>query len=229
MHFTVIREHREFFRNNHWIDCDGILSPQELKRTNEGVSDVLNRRLGKGKIGSLSLNQSGFDKGYDLWRDSSFLKKIVLNRSFSEIASELLEQKPLRFGYDTFFPSNSTETKYIDFLKNSPTLEEISGIQGVLCGAMLCISGSQDSLDPGVESSLFSKTPGNAVFFSPSWPLPLSQIHQMHGFNYLLIVYVKSNAVYIAQQGDPHLHLMKELGYNFGDRLKEPFHPIVYS
>ncbi len=170
------------------------------------------------------------------------MKKIILSRSLSGIASELVEQKPLRFGYDSFFPAVTKtpgRNSYETFLQTTPTLQEMSCIQGVLCGAMLCLSGNDvvevtdsqelDNDTDVVTTSIFSKIPGNAVFFAPDWPLPLHEIFQNPGFTYLLIVYTKDNAVYLAEQGDPHLHNFKRLGYNFGDRLKEPLHPIVYS
>lgn len=233
MNFTIIREHREFFRKHHWIEYDAVVSEKELARLSEEIPRIISERA-KSYVSSsdLILENKDFILGHDIWRGASSLKKIILNRSLAGIASELIEEKPLRFGYDTFFPSVSNEPKkdnYESFLKTTPTLQEMSAIQGMLCGGMLCISGNQAMIEEGEKSSIFSKTPGNMVFFSPDWPLPLHEIYQNPGFNYLLIVYVKANAIYLLQKGDPHLHDFKHLGYNFGDRLKEPLHPIVYS
>lgn len=237
MHFTVIREHREFFRKHHWIECDEMISKLELNRFSETIPWVLNMRAEPGILSTSATEASDsmdFFLGHDIWRGSPILKKLILNRSLAEIASELIEEKPLRFGYDTLFPAVSIKPEnsfYESFLQTNPTLKEMSAVQGVLCGAMLCLSGNREAIieEKPKTTTLFSRTKGNAVFFSPDWPLPLSEIYQNPGFVYLLIVYVKANAVYLAQQGDPHLHHFKRLGYNFGDRLREPFHPIVYS
>lgn len=235
MNFTVIREHREFFRKHHWIECEGILSTEELKRVSEEIPKVLADRSTEVRSPSLSIkafDKQNFGIGHDIWRGATSLKKIILSHSLAGIASELIEQKPLRFGYDKLFPavtSIPTRDSYAAFLQTTPTLEEMSCIQGVLCGAMLCLSNENGRMNEEISSTIFSKNPGHAVFFAPGWALPLNEIYQNPGCSYLLLVYTKVNAVYFAQQGDPHLHHFKRLGYSFGDRLKEPFHPIVYS
>lgn len=239
MNFTVIREHREFFRKYHWLECEGILSADESRRLSENIPLVLDERTeAKASVDAKAFDKNSFDIGHDLWRGLPVLKKVILSRSLAGIASELIEQKPLRFGYDSLFPAVTKtpgRNSYETFLQTTPTLQEISCIQGVLCGAMLCLSEkdeSEASQNPEIEeypTTIFSRTPGNAVFFAPDWPLPLHEIFQNPGHTYLLIVYVKEKAVYLAERGDPHLHHFKKLGYSFGDRLKEPLHPIVYS
>lgn len=236
MNFTVIREHREFFRKHHWIECDEVISSGELQRLVAGIPLVLAERS-EPSISGKAFDKNGFALGHDLWRGGQNLKKIVLSRKLAEIASELIEQKPLRFGCDTLLPAVSKiheNNSYESFLQTTPTLQEMSCIQGVLCGAMVCVSGSNEALnknetDKPVETTLFSRTPGNVVFFSPDWPLPLHEIYANPGFTYLLIVYAKNNAVYLSQPNDPHGNNLKKLGYNFGDRLNEGHHPIVYS
>lgn len=231
MNFTVVREHREFFRKHHWIECDGVVSKGELERLVAGIPLVLAERSEPSFAGK-AFDKNGFALGHDLWREGQNLKKIILSRSLAEIAAELVEQKPLRFGYDALFPEVSevqNQNAYESFLQTNPTLQEMSCIQGVLCGAMVCVSGSAETSDEAVETTLFSRKPGNAVFFSPEWSLPLHEIYANPGFTYLLIVYTKANAVYLAQPGDPHLHNFKKLGYNFGDRLNDGIHPIIYT
>lgn len=228
MHFTVIREHREFFRKHHWIECAEVISVTELKRFSESIPSVLAERLKTG----IPTPAEAFTLGHDIWRGAPVLKKMILNRNLAEIASGLIEDKPLRFGYDTFIPAVSTNPEnnsYESFLQTTPTLQEMSCIQGVLCGAMICLSADKKLLEEPLKTTIFSRKPGNAVFFAPDWPLPLHELYQNPGCVYLLIVYVKGNAIYLSQQGDPHLHDFKKLGYNFGDRLKEPLHPIVYT
>lgn len=236
MNFTVIREHREFFRKHHWIECEGVISADELKRLSENIPHVLDERTGaKASPYIKAFDKNSFDIGHDLWRGLPVLKKIILGRGLAGIAGELVEQKPLRFGYDSLYPAVTKtpgRNAYETFLQTTPTLQEMSCIQGVVCGAMVCLSGSGEAEVMGDEeapTTLFSRTPGNAVFFAPDWPLPLHEMFQNPGYTYLLIVYVKEKAVYLAEQGDPHLHNFKKLGYSFGDRLKEPLHPIVYS
>jgi hypothetical protein len=231
MNFTVVREHREFFRKRHWIECDEVISSRELQRLVAGIPLILAERVEPSFAGK-AFDKNDFALGHDLWRGEHHLKNLILSRTLAEIASELIEQKPLRFGYDTLFPAVSKiplKNSYESFLQTTPTLQEMSCIQNVLCGAMICVSGNNETVDKPIESILFSRIPGNAVFFSPDWPLPLHEIYANPGFTYLLIVYAKTNSVYYSQPNDPHGNNFKKLGYSFGDRLSEAHHPIVYS
>lgn len=45
--------------------------------------------------------------------------------------------------------------------------------------------------------------------------------------SYLLIVYAENSATYVHKNQDLHAHLMKELGYVYGDRLKDKIHPLL--
>ena len=203
MHFSVNKEHRDFFRKNHRIECEGVLSHEEVNKASQGVTPALESRLQIKKGSALAQLSSdfAFSAGRDLWREEVSLKKIALNRSLAEIAGEWMEQRPVRFGYDMLFPSfplnKNVDSGYEKLVAMKPTLMEMSGIQGVLCGAMVCLSGSTSDELP--DSELFSKTPGSAVFFSPDFPLPMEDIKLRVGFNYLMIVYAKAKAVYVRQ------------------------------
>ena len=107
MNFTVVREHREFFRKHQWIECDGVLSQDEQKRLVEGIPAALaEREEVKSSVIVKAFDKQNFGIGHDLWRSRAApLKKIILSRSLAGIAGELIEQKPLRFGYDTLFPA----------------------------------------------------------------------------------------------------------------------------
>ena len=249
MHFSVNREHREFFRKNFWIECDDIITPNEQKSLASGVEKALGVRL-KMKPSTISQLSPGqiFSVGRNLWLDETSLKKILLSRNLAEIASELTEQKPLRIGYTILFPSLTLNQKqnsgssYISFIESMPTLLDMSNIQGVVCGAMLCVSSPKEenpvicellteteSLSLDETPTLFTKKVGNAIFFSPEWPLPLDELKTRDGYTYLLIVYTQAKAVFIRQELDPHLHSFKLSGYQFGDRLNDLNNPIVYS
>lgn len=234
MNFSVVREHRNFFKLHHWIECEGVLTPAEVSRLKAGIDEALTLRRGDRRLSAEEMTaEEKFRLGRDVWRNAPSGKKTVLGKALAGVASELIEQKPLRFGYDMLFPSIGTSRvksgSYAELLARTPTLAEMSCIQGVLCGAMLCIDGPADSSEETPASSLFSSVPGNGVYFTPDWPLPLHEIYGRQGFTYLLLVYTKANAVYLLQEGDPHLHAFKQLGYNFGDRLNDLHNPVVYT
>lgn len=224
MNFAVIGQHRDFFRKQQWIECEGMLSPAELGKVNAGVANALAHKLNMPAAAVLQTPAAQLlAAGRDLWRSNHSLKKILLHKNLASVGAALIEQQPLRYGYDQLFPA-SPQT----FDVGQPlTLEEMSCIQGVLCGAMLCVQQPQD--EPATEpSALFSLTPGNAVYFSPAFPIPFQDLVHRAGYIYLMIVYVKESAVYQSQDKDPHVHDLKRLGYYFGDRLSNHLNPLVY-
>ena len=67
------------------------------------------------------------------------IRKIDVHRKFAEIAAELIIHKPLRLGYDQYFPAppapmalGHQRTPYDDLIDRTVTLEEISSLQGFL-------------------------------------------------------------------------------------------------
>lgn len=224
MHFAVVGKHRDFFRKHHWLECEEVLPENERQRLSEAIAAALGKNETAADI---------FAAGRDLWRDHPAIKKAISKCNLAEIAGELIEQKPLRLGYDMLLPAPSAfdhDSSYSKFLKTTPTLTEMSCIQGIACGAMLCVSGPSN-LDISTSSSigLFSNRPGNVIIFSSDWHLPLHEIYERAGFSYLLIAFAVSNSVYYLQPNDPHVHHLKRLGYQFGDRLKDVWNPIVYQ
>lgn len=238
MHFSVIGEHRDFFRKQHWIECEGLLTQKQLSTFQKGVETVIHERLKDSP--KQSTPEKIFEAGHDLWRGLPALKKLILQKELGEIASELIEHKPLRFGYDQLFPTISTSvpypTSFRNFLSTTPTLQEMSAIQGVLSGAIICVKAPEKILTDekenpleGSTTSFFPKEPGNVIFFSPEVPISFNALKEKSGGLYLLLVYVKSNAVYFRQDKDPHVNAFRQLGYNFGDKLLDRLNPLVYQ
>jgi len=237
MNFSVTGEHRQFFRTHQWIECEAILSPSNLAMIDSEVMLVIQDR--STTLTSLP-EEKAFGFGRDLWRQSSRLKKIFLQKGLAEIAAGLTEKSKLRFGYDQYFPSLPVASSlhmnlpaYRSFLDQTLCLQDMTSIQSPLCGAMLCIRSPENREDEGKSASgitqIFSRTPGNAVFFSPELMIDFSVLKTLGSAAYVLLVYVSDPAVYYKQEGDPHCHALKQLGYHFGDRLKEHLHPTVYG
>ena len=72
------------------------------------------------------------------------------------------------------------------------------------------------------------KKVGNVVFFTPNCTLEFQELLQPGTARYILLTYVPQTTVYILNQSDSHTHLLKKLGYGFGDKLLDSMHPIVY-
>lgn len=224
MKFTIEGSHREFFEKNHRIEFESLLTFSQTGVLRERIHDALAlRSKNRGTA------EEQFNHGRDLWRLSGDLRKTIMQQRFSEIAYELMGIKPLRIAYDQYFPFPDAQAKegssYQNLICSGLTLQELSCVQGVVCGLMLCLSGEGAA---EASTSLFSQKAGNGVFFDAKFPLDFKDLYQRQGNEYLMITYAHSSSVYILNRNDPHTHEFKNLGYNFGDKLTDKLHPIIY-
>lgn len=241
MKFAVASEHRDFFRKNHAIEFEGLLSSDQILKIKSEVDAALAVRL---KIDEQKLSHEPpyklFNVGRDLWRSQEHSPKInAAHRDLAQLAAELLEQRTIRLGYDQLLPSlpkrhlhqTNENRAFVQLFQKTYTLNEISCLQGILCGVMLCL---EDEQVPGIQESevqnieIFSKVAGNCVFFHPDVPIDFNLLCSDVRRRYLLIVYTQSRATYILNEVDPHGHALKHLGYTFGDPLSDKLNPIVY-
>ena len=198
MPFATAKEHRDFFRDHQRIEFENLLTDSQCLQIQKATR--------------------ARDAGRDLWRDNAAIKKIVCNRDFAQIASELMGVRELRIGYD----------QMVDLLpKESASLVDISCIQGVVCGLIICIQKPSDEEEE--FSEFFPQHVGTGIFFSAETPIPFEDLAEAHQGSYFMIAYAAKDAVYIHQDRDPSLHKWKSLGYAFGDRLQDLLHPIIHQ
>lgn len=218
MHFSVNKEHRDFYKKNHWIEAEELLKPSHLEALQRDVHAVLANRLRHKTV----TPEKQFEAGHDLWRDHGEIRKILLGKEIATVASEIIEQRPLRFGRDFLLPASGHP-----FSSNQHTLRDLTCIQGVLCGALICIQGPTTPLEEAAQE-MFPTEPGHIVFFDPDFPIPFDQLLKRKGAMYVVIVYIQRNAVYTYEERDPHAHGFKKIGYALGDKLTDVLHPMVY-
>lgn len=230
MKFAIASEHRDFFQKQRTIEFDNLLSQKQMSALCEGVESSLSERLVNDPLSASPGKQ--FLSGHDLWRSSAQVKKVVMQKQLAQCAADLAEVSALRFGYDQLFPElrgrtyrSAISDAYHHLLNHSASLNGISSIQGIVCGLMLCLQG--DSTGPAETGSVFTTIPGNGVFIHPDFILDFQYLMKHPMQRYLLIVYTKNNAVYARNDADPHTHALKPLGYNFGEKLSDKFHPMV--
>lgn len=233
MKFAIAAEHRDFFLKQHAIEFEGLLKESQLNLLDTEINAALAERLGitLEAVQNISPGKQ-FMAGRDLWRDNAEIKKIVLQKQFAEIAADLVEQKPIRLGYDQLFPElpgriykSAISDAYHQLLNTPSTLAKISSIQGVLCGLILCIKGDNSgAAEPG---SVFTRIPGNGVFFQADAPLDFNYMVQHPQHRYLLIAYVRNSSLYVRNDADPHTHALKQFDYAFGEKLSVKWHPII--
>jgi hypothetical protein len=230
MKFSTDKPHRDYFYKHGTIEFDALFTSDQIHELNKAIDHILCQKL---SIASSQLPRQEsndlFLQGRDLFRQEDSIKKLVLHRRLAEIAVELTEARSLRIGYDQLLPGEPKppyiDTAYNQFLMNPGTLQDKSCLIPVICGLIICLEPSPDEEAP---SPLFSKTPGNGIFFKADLPMDLSNLTQSPGGRYLLITYVDPRTVYVFNEKDPHTHHLKHIGYVFGDRLSDKLNPLIY-
>ncbi len=211
MKYSLAKEHRDFFEKEGWIEFEGLISPKQVQEANAQIDHVQNRQR-------------------DLHLDIPAVKKIAVLKTIGEIGTELMRIKSVRLGYDQLLendPHDKAFGKGVNRYLNLPegkNLREISCLQGVNFGALVCL---KNDLPDDQKKNPFPTQPGHVAFIRPEHPLSFKILAFPLPQRYLLIAYAVPNAVYIAQELDPYGYHMKELGYVYGDKLKEKHYPTV--
>lgn len=232
MKFVVSKEQHHYYQKNGCLELEGLLSPKSLLQIREGVQSSLSHKLQmpNGKIASSSPLDL-IKAGRDLWRHSEQIKKYI--SSLGEIAAQLTVTKTVRLGYDQLLlplPHSkilSTPTLRPASFEGSISLSEMSCLQGIICGAMLCLQAADEDVEASAES-IFPLNAGNITFFSAEKEINFIELHRRQKAQFLLVAYTENIALYIMQENDPCVHDLKSYGYVFGDRLNDRLHPIVY-
>jgi hypothetical protein len=233
MKFALDTNHLEFFEKNQFIEFNALLTENEIKETQVHVEEALRKSVRTHKINGPLSADNQFMTGHDLWRQDLFIRKLATKKQWAELASQLVQTKTLRLGYDQLFPGISpasfskSDSLYTHLTANNNSLVEISSIQEAACGLILCIKNPSmnSSTDPRIS---FPTTEGNGLFIHPHKAIQFNELMQSPEALYLLIAYVRDPAVYILNEKDPHMHFLKQLGYTFGDKLRDKTHPIVF-
>lgn len=237
--FAISKDQRLHFEKHHFLEIEEILTNDQLQYLKDEINRLSN--LSSSKIDeweTLSEAEKQFASGRDLWRKSNIIKKFALDKQLAKIASELTGQKFLRLGYDQFFPSivikkslgglEKTMTRYSYWLKKNAPIGELSCIQGIVCGLLLCLNAPEAEMRvPAIDDSIFSLKAGNIVFFSPLKHIDFSELPTRPGQEFFLLTYAEKRAIYIPNENDPQLHAFKQLGYVFGDRLNDSLNPVL--
>ena len=235
MKFAITAEQRQYFHQHQFLELEGLLSKAQLDFLTSGIDAAVSKKKDTSTIKYKNLTaEELFMAGYDVWRSEQSIAKLVTDIKFAEIAGELTHSRLLRLGYDQWFPGNPIEPKksslqseYDKLLSKIASLRNVSCMQGVRCGLMLCLTDNNSIIDEAYEG-VFSQTAGNGVFIAPERGIDFPTLRHRPGQQFLLIVYTEKTALYTMQEDDPHVHEPKKLGYVFGDRLNDRLHPIIY-
>lgn len=134
----------------------------------------------------------------DLWRKNAFLKKLLIH-TLGSTALELCKKPSLRLACDHYLTSSPTITR----------IQDMFCFQGLACIFVFSIDEQHPELGTILEifepSSLANRLPKEAY----------------------LVAFALENAVLIENQKDPFNTQIRNLGYVYGDRLTNPYHPLI--
>lgn len=224
MQFSITGEHAYYLRKHGQLELEAIISPSKLEALRNALSKTLRYRLGDNW--KLERSSTIFVEGHDVHCDSEEIQKIISQRGWASAFSELLDTRPLRLGFDQYFPADRApesreDNPYREFLSRNLSLNEASCIDGIAGGLLLC-------LEAPTEETPLASTPGDAILYMPDQPIPLSALSSPNAGCYFLITYADPVSLYVANENDPHRYTLKRWGYGYGDKLKEPHYPIIY-
>lgn len=205
MRYTIHTQHCDFFKEHHAVEFESVLSLSEVQSLSNAIDESLALRL---EINQDELRKQNsktlFASGRDLWRVSPTIKKIAAGVKLAQIAFDLIQVKPLRLVFDQYIPKT-------EYLNSEIPFGEGCCFQGFLCGVLVQLEGPNA---------------GNAIYFSP---LYVPVLPEGYGGKMLIVGYGHQVSLYVHQDKDPHLHDLKRLGYNFGDRLNDKLHPLIHN
>lgn len=153
--------------------------------------------------------------GRDLWRQNKELQNFLI-RKLGPIALDLSGKPKLHLACDQWFSA-------AELPKKAGPIKELFSIQGFALGAIL----AENPLLPTRRSPLgilpTPSTAANILFFRPNLILDWPHVKS----DFYLVLYALPDAVYIHNPKDPETNGLKQYGYQFGDTLKNEFHPII--
>jgi hypothetical protein len=206
MNPSLTAQQNAFFSKNGYLELEEMWSPAECQEMRATIAEIKATRPSDGA------------QGRDLWRDSSLLKNLLLSRKFSSLPLELIGKPALHLAFDHSFSSAFS-------LPRPTKLKDLFCIQGLAC--ILICRFDETSFPFPAQPSLgllpFPRSPGSLLIVQPHllihWPPSPLELY--------MIGYALPNSLFIQNSADPAATSMKRLGYNYGDPLKNEFHPLI--
>jgi hypothetical protein len=224
MRFLISPSQIAYFQQNGLIEFHHLLGKEEARRGFISCDQLLQKRLGIDPADLVYTPQDNLTAvSVDAFREDAFLQKIATRRPFAEIVYQLTKKNPLRLAFDCVIYTNE---------KENPLFIEKRAIQDYFCvqglAAVLLLRLSFLKQERTYEDPV-PKEIGNGIFIKPETLIDFSSLFSLPSQMFYLIGYSESKSLFTPNLQAPHLRRFKELGYSFGDTLKEPHHPLVYK
>lgn len=209
-----------FFREHGFIAFENLIPLAKVQELRTCAHALLAKRL-KTSPEELSAASSPalFTQGYDLWRESSAIEKIVRHRTLLSLAARLFDAPVLRIAFDQLLLTNVMRSAP---LQKRLALRDLSCIKPVAGGAIFALaSSSSPSPMPSIE--------GHVLLVAPDVPLPWPELFATQGAECFLVVFAQERPVYYLEPNDPHALSLKQWGYSYGDLIERATHPILWQ
>ena len=219
MQFALTGDHKYRFEERGFIEFDELLTAAECERLCHAVDEALAKSLknSRWKRNSYSSEELWLG-GRDLSNRNAEIQRVTSRRRLLTVLAELTGQHQLRWAYDQVITSGEGTASM-----QTESLNQTSCFQGLVGAILLRIEGEDD--EPNAEI-VKPSTLGAGVFITATKPIDYQALVEP-GQRYLLMVYGQPKLAYIHNPQDLHTHQLKDLGYVFGDRVKDTTHPIV--
>lgn len=199
MKYTISDAHIKYFQENGLIEFENLLPKNLLEK----ALDLEKKEIFK------------HTSRRDLFRKFEIIKKIAFNKTVSSIFKTLTKKQHLRLAFDQLIIKNE-KTPF-----NEPfSLNSISSFQGLIGGIIINLDHKTFDFN-----NLNKNT--NSIFIKSSVLINIESIFSDSDV-FLLIAYGEIKTVYKKSNIDINSNYLKDLGYNFGDTLKDYLHPIVF-
>lgn len=157
-----------------------------------------------------------FSEKRDQWRENTPLLRFI-KKELGRTALDISGKKQLKIGTSFWVKKESKPQK------GSPIQTMVS-----LQDPQICCVMSPDPQAPGKKASLgllpVPSDSQNVLFFDPKFILDWAHVQS----DLFFVLFVRSNSVYVENKNDPETNYLKEIGYFFGDQLKNDTHPLIF-
>jgi len=222
MPFAVTPEHRTFFEKNHYIGFEGLITPALAAQLKQDAEQALCKKLG---IPSHRITEETslqlFQAGYHLYLTQESIKRVTHKTSFAAIVAELTLQTSIRFGFDQYVLITHGLTPPFP---DAPSLQQTSCLSPLAAALILPLQDLKEPLDC---FPMMPQKAGDALFISPTLPIPWSKLFAVEGLSFLFIGYAQAKTFFKAETQDPLARELKKLGLAFNDLIKNPLHPLL--
>lgn len=220
MKFTLDKASFEAFNKDKWVELEGFYTPERIQE----INGVIDRLIAEKK---LERKEDIMASSHDLFRKIDGYSRLLQLPWLADIVYELASEKPLRLAYDQLYQagmSSFDQSRESEFFNGTKILSEVSSMNEIVLGVMIALKVSEGVSE---EALPFSQEAGRIAVISPEIEIPFDMLKTRLADRYLLLVFSTKRAQYLYNPKDPQNHLLKHLGYVYGDKLKDTLHPII--